>query len=439
VENENKINYEYRVGLFTVIALIILFWGWSWLKDFSFHPPQSFRVQFHDVAGLTKNAPVQVSGVRVGTVEKIEVLGEGHVICSLRIPAENIAIPQGSSITIQTLGLVGAKYIEITLPKVKGDETLPPPIEPGSLIIGQDPVRSELYINRIAANLSQFTEGLSGGKAQDSISRAVQASGAAVENIKEAASKFKTNMDRLSEATGDIKQGAGNARVFFSEGQTTLRKISDMADGWNTTSHKINRLVDQPNFSANIKETVNLAKETMVKAKEAMHELNLTLGDKEMRQDMISMLNKLTDSTENINQSMQVVKQLAGDQQLRSDLKEAMSNAKAAMGKANDLLSNPNFITDARVTMAQLRTAASQVREMAERINKLLSKKHPIVHMLFQAGLSKVTAQEKSSTKIKNEETHENSNESIIIDNKPDNTPMPLPPDLPPPVHGELK
>ncbi len=46
----------------------------------------------------------------------------------------------------------------------------------------------------------------------------------------------------------------------------------------------------------------------------------------------------MTTSTENINQSMQVSQtDLAGDQQLRTDLKEAMSNAKEAMTKANDL------------------------------------------------------------------------------------------------------
>ena len=121
-------NYEYRVGLFSVIALIIVFWGWSWLKDISLRPPQRFDVKFHDIAGLTKNAPVQVNGVRVGTVEKIELRGAGQVLCSLRIPAENTIIPQGSLITIQTLGLVGAKYIEITLPKQGPDEAMPPPI-----------------------------------------------------------------------------------------------------------------------------------------------------------------------------------------------------------------------------------------------------------------------------------------------------------------------
>jgi ABC-type transporter Mla subunit MlaD len=451
VEVENKTNYEYRVGLFTVIALIILFWGWSWLKDFSFNPPQRFQVQFHDIAGLTKNAPVQVNGVRVGVVEKIDLKGEGQVVCSLRIPKENTVIPQGSKITIQTLGLVGAKYIEITLPKLKPDESIPPPIEPGSLVIGQDPVRSELYINRIAANLSEFTDSLAGLKAREGVAKAAEDSGAAIENLKIAAAKFSNNMDRLTDVTTDLKHGACSADGFFVEGKSTLQKISNMADEWRDTSHKINHIVGQPNFSADIKETVKLAKETVMKAQEAIHELNQTLADKDMRQDMISMLNKLTNSTENINQSMQVVKQLAGDQQLRSDLKEAMSNAKSAMSKANDLLSNPNFITDARVTMAQLRSAASQVREMAERINNLLSKKHPLLHMMFSAGLSKSAKElglpEKGAIKSSShteytEKTdghilHESSNENTVIENKTDG----MQPDstAPIPVHGEIK
>lgn len=388
MEAQNKPNYEYRVGLFAVIALIMLFWGWSWLKDFSFHPPQRFQVQFQDIAGLTKNAPVQVNGVRVGTVDKIELKGKGQVICSLRIPAENTVIPQGSSITIQTLGLVGAKYVEISLPKEKPGEPIPPPIEPGSLVMGQDPVRVELYVNRIAANISQFSDSLSSLKARESISKAAEDSGAAMQNIKDAAAKFKNNMDRLSDATTEFKQGAGDASGFFVQGKSTLQKISGMAEEWQTTSHKINHLVDQPNFNSNIKETVKLAKETALKIQEAVHELNQTLDNKDMRADMLSMLNKLNNSTESINQSMQIVRQVAGDQQLRSDLKEAMSNAKDAMTKADNLLSNPNFINDARNTMAQLRSASTQVSEMAQRINKLLSKKHPILHMILGASLS---------------------------------------------------
>ncbi len=398
IERTSSANYEYRVGLFTVIALIILFWGWSWLKDFSLRPPQHFMVKFHDIAGLTKNAPVQLNGVRVGTVEKIELKGKGQVLCWLRIPAENTTIPQGSMITIQTLGLVGAKYIEITLPKQNPDEPVPPPIEPDSVVVGQDPVRVELYVNRIAANFSHFSDCFADIKAREGLTSAARDSGAAMSNIKEAAAKFNQNMDRLSDATVDLRQGAVSAKGFFTQGKSTLQNISSMANEWQNTGHKLNKLVDEPSFNSNVKETVRLAKETATKVQEAVHELNRTLSDKDMRGDMSGMLNKLTNATENINQSMQVVRQIADDKGLRSDLKEAMTNAKDAMSKANEVLSNPNFITDAQETMADLRTASAQVSKMAQRINLLIGKKHPLLHMMF--GTTVESSEKNSDTSV---------------------------------------
>ncbi len=453
VEAENKPNYEYRVGLFAVIALIILFWGWSWLKDFSFNPPQRFQVQFHDIAGLTKNAPVQVNGVRVGVVEKIDLRGEGQVVCSLKIPKENTVIPQGSKITIQTLGLVGAKYIEITLPKLKPDEPMPPPIEPDSLVMGQDPVRSELYINHIAANLSEFTESLSGLKARMGVAKAAEESGVAIDNLKIAAAKFSNNMDRLTDVTADLKHGACSADGFFVEGKSTLQRISSMAQEWQNAGHKVNHIVSGPDFNGNIKETVRLAKETAEKVQQAMHELNQTLSDKDMRSDITTMLNKLLSATENISRSVQAAKDIAGDQQLRSDLKEAMSNAKDAMTRADKLLSNPDLINDAHNTMAQLRSASTQVREMAERINNLLSKKHPLLHMILGASLNKSVKEETKSsshTQVKKSDGNtlqESTTESSTLKSgtetvQPDSVKSPSPDSeivLPIQVHGEIR
>ncbi len=388
MEATNKPNYEYRVGLFTVIALILLFWGWSWLKSFSFRPPQRFRVQFHDIAGLTKNAPVQVNGVRVGMVEKIDLSEDGQVLCSLAVPVENTIIPQGSTVTIQTLGLVGAKYVEISLPKIKADESPPPPIAQDAIIPGQDPERVELHMNRIARNFSRLSDCFGDAEASNSLTKAVRDAGPAMSNIKDAAFKFRNNMDRLTEATTDIRQGAISASGFFNQGKSTMQRFSDAAKEWQTTGHKINRLVDEPTFNSNVKQTIQMAKETASKIQEAIHELNGTLADKEMRGDIIAMLSKLTDSTENINKSMQVVRQLADDKGLRTDLREAMINAKDAMSKANEVLSNPNLVTDARETMAQLRTASAKVSKMATTIDKLLSKKHPLMRMFFSSAFS---------------------------------------------------
>ncbi len=396
MEPLDKPNYEIRVGLFTVVALIILSWGWAWLKSFSWHAPQTFTVKFHDVAGLNKNAPVNVNGVRVGTVEKIELKGKGQVYCGLKISSEDIIIPQGSAVTIQTQGLVGAKYVEITLPEVKPNEHSPPPIDSSEVIIGQEPVRTELYINKIVTNVSNFTDSIASSDALSGVTNAAEASGQAVENIRDAAHKFSTSMDKLSDATTTIRnsadkfgKGAGSADVFFNQGTQTLRKVSGLTDDLHTTTRKVNKVLDNPNFSADFKDTAKLAKETAEKVQNAMHELNTTLTDQSLRSDLVGMLNKLANSTENIYQSMKIVQSVSGDQNLRSDMKDLLANAKEAMAKANVLLGKDSFVNDVRSTMAKLRTTSDNVDSAAKDISSVLERKHLLMHMMFGGGIKR--------------------------------------------------
>lgn len=396
MEAINKPNFEIRVGLFTVIALIILSWGWAWLKSFSFHPPQRFTVKFHDVAGLNKNAPVNVNGVRVGTVEKIELKGKGQVYCGLKISTEDITIPQGSAVTIQTQGLVGAKYIEITLPEVKPNEPSPPPIDSSEVIIGQEPVRTELYVNKIVTNISNFTDSIASSDALSGVTTAAEKSGEAVETIRDAASKFSHSMDKLTDATSTIRnsaeqlgKGAGSANVFFNQGTQTLKKVSGLTEDLHTTTRKVNKVLDNPNFSADFKDTAKLAKETAEKVQNAIHELNTTLTDQSLRTDLVGMLNKLANSTENIYQSMKIVQNVSDDQSLRSDMKDLLVNAKEAMAKANILLGKDSLVNDVKSTMAKLRTTSDNVDVASKDISAVLERKHLLLHMVFGSGVKR--------------------------------------------------
>lgn len=402
MEVVSKPNYELRVGIFTLIAVIILLWSWSWLKSFTLHA-QRFTVRFHDVAGLNTNAPVNVNGVRVGTVEKIDLRGKGQVLCRLKITDEDAVIPEGSKVTIQTLGLVGAKYVEITLPEVKPDEPPPPAIPPDSEIVGEDPVRVELYMNKIASNLSRVSEALGSDPARDSLAKAAETSGATVTSFKEAADKFNKNMDKLAEATASFNntanrfsQGANSATGFFNEGTETMQKVSGLAQDLQKTSHKMDKILDNPALSGDLKETARLARDTADKIQTAVHEINTTLTDKPFRDDFNVMLNKLSVSTENIYESLKIVRTVSNDQGLRADVKEAIVNAKEAIVKANDLLGQKSFLHDAKLTMSKLRTAADDVDLASRNINQLLGRKRLLLHLMFGGG-QKIEKKDKST------------------------------------------
>ena len=394
----NKPNYEVRVGIFTIVAVMLLVYGWSWLKSFSpLHPPQHITVQFKDIAGLATNAPVNISGVRVGTVEQIDLKGKGQVLAHLKIKTEEVTVPQGSTFTIQTLGLVGAKYIEITLPEEKEGEEPAPPIDSNTVVVGQNPIRVELVINKIATNVNNMIGKVSDDNTQSSLATAIQKSGETIENINSAAVKLNKNMDKISTATDSIVKTSdkfgkvadqansltANANSFFKEGTGTLTNVSELTDEFKTTSKRVNKLLDSPQVVGDLKQTAQDARKTVAAVREVMSELETTLKDKNMRKDLIALLDRITKSTENVSKSMESLNKITGDKELRNDIKVVVNKAHDAVNKVDRVISNRDFKGNLTSTVEEVRSAAKHMDIAAKQLNQILDKRAPLLHMMI--------------------------------------------------------
>jgi phospholipid/cholesterol/gamma-HCH transport system substrate-binding protein len=367
------------VGFTTTIAVILLLYGWTWLKNWTTKPPQRFIVTFHDVAGLNTNAPVNINGVRVGVVEKIK-LKDGIVDVGLKINSEEATVYKGSVYTIQTLGLVGAKYIEVKLPE--GTDASKEAVAESEIQTGVDPVRTELILNKIATNIGQI----------DFDSKA--------ERIAKAADTLSETSKKFGDAAADTKAAAKNAKGFFGRGEeslesfdnlandlrinskTSFRRIDALADDWRTTSRKVNRLLDNPALSSDLKETAQKAKETSVNIQAAIHELTGVVGDKGTRDDVITMLNKLNVSTDNIKNAVERVGKLSDDQGVRNDVKQILSDAKESMANLNKVLANKDLKDNLMGTSEKVRTAATHINFAALQISQMLDKRAPLLHMI---------------------------------------------------------
>jgi phospholipid/cholesterol/gamma-HCH transport system substrate-binding protein len=113
-----KTKLELKVGIFVFIGLVILvifilsiggFKTWS----SGYH----IKLNFNFVNGIKVGAPVRFAGVDVGEVKRIKLEflpEENRSNVNLDIWVRNIiAIPSDSSVWVNTLGLLGEKYIEI--------------------------------------------------------------------------------------------------------------------------------------------------------------------------------------------------------------------------------------------------------------------------------------------------------------------------------------
>jgi len=135
-----KTRLELTVGVFVLIGLAIMLIFIFLIGDFKTLTagyPVNFVFGF--INGVRVGAPVRFAGVDVGEVKKINV-AYSHEQQKTQVTIsgwvkKGIKIPLDSSVWVNTLGLLGEKYIE-----VMPGEDYTKFIGPGGCIVGIDPI-----------------------------------------------------------------------------------------------------------------------------------------------------------------------------------------------------------------------------------------------------------------------------------------------------------
>jgi phospholipid/cholesterol/gamma-HCH transport system substrate-binding protein len=125
-----NISNESKVGIFTIVALIILILGFNFMKGISFfNTPKSYYVYYNRLDGLAESNPVLLYGYKVGKVETITITNQKgkNLLVKFTVKKE-VIIPVDTRARIISTDLIGAKAIELKLGvdkrNAKSDDTL---------------------------------------------------------------------------------------------------------------------------------------------------------------------------------------------------------------------------------------------------------------------------------------------------------------------------
>lgn len=146
--------FELKVGMFILIGIAILFLIVFSIGDVSVSKTgYRIKVLFGFANGIGGTAPVRLAGVGIGQAQGIRVIyDEKSNMTKAELTVwinDNIKIEQDAKFTINTLGLLGEKYLEI-YPGTPGIGF----IKPGDTVMGADPVPME----KITENLSRLSD-----------------------------------------------------------------------------------------------------------------------------------------------------------------------------------------------------------------------------------------------------------------------------------------
>jgi len=131
--------FELKVGVFIMIGVAILFIIVFSIGDINLvRKGYHIKVDFNFVDGIGSSAPVRVSGVGVGQIDGLKLYyDEKEKKTKAQLNAwvkESVKIEEDAIATINTLGFMGEKYMEIS-PGTSGKF-----LKNGDLLVGKDPI-----------------------------------------------------------------------------------------------------------------------------------------------------------------------------------------------------------------------------------------------------------------------------------------------------------
>jgi phospholipid/cholesterol/gamma-HCH transport system substrate-binding protein len=139
---------EMKVGFFMGVGIFLMFLIVFSVGDFYFLR-EGYEVEavFDFVNGIKKSAPIRLAGVNVGEVNDIKIfydeeLARTRVSLNLKI-GQNVFVEKDAVVRINTLGLLGEQYAEITPGQSKEF------LSDGDVIEGRNPVNVGLQMEMV--------------------------------------------------------------------------------------------------------------------------------------------------------------------------------------------------------------------------------------------------------------------------------------------------
>ena len=268
---QNKKNTEFKVGLFTIMAIFIFIASYMWFTEALQSKNMTIvKVKFHNAGNIEVGSSVTVSGVKKGRVKKIEVAQDGVVI-DMQVKID-FSLKQGTQFSVIESNLMGDVQVEI-IPSTIGEELDLSLIQNGEKRYGLMKLVSELssvvvdfqmIIDKIAGD-GNFVMQLDSvidttqmviGKINKSLDKNTEEFEKLIQNANQLTAKLNklvtTNEESISnslERSSEVIASVNSTLDDIKDTSTSIRKITDKMQNEKNT---INRLMNDEALYENL-------------------------------------------------------------------------------------------------------------------------------------------------------------------------------------------
>ncbi|MHC1744381.1 MAG: MlaD family protein [Syntrophobacteraceae bacterium] len=245
---------EIKVGLLMLIAAVLLGVGIIIASDVKslFDHRRTVTLLFPYADGITKGSPVWYAGLEVGEVSDIRIAEDAPDRIAVTVKLDPKArVRKDSRVDIRSLGMMGAKYVEISPGSAESSD-----LKPGEILEGQSTASLSQILEtgqQVATRLVSLVQEVQGlvheVRSESSIKDAIQNSNALLVEFREVGRDLKPVIekasafaDSLKSAGSSLKQtsdeGGKELTAFLKELRQTNRDLQKKIDGIETQLNK---------------------------------------------------------------------------------------------------------------------------------------------------------------------------------------------------------
>lgn len=324
----------FRVGVVVLLGIASFFALLSFVGRRQYDESQTYRVVaiFRDASGLGAKSRVQIAGIEVGIVEKIELTEDARALATLRI-VRRVVLREDAYISKRAASLLG-DYVLDVYPGSPGSA----PLAEGGLInrVIAQPGVDDVFatLGEVTRDIQQVTRSLSELLASE---QGVGSIKEIIQSLNDLTQGLNRSIDRsanqLETILGNVERLSEDARgMFESQGDTIEKIVSNVR----VFTDQANRVLDTVNSivgsgEGELRDSVASVRDTLEKLQSSLKNIDVAVASAREAVDGTNAI------IQGVSRGEGTLGQLVADDGIARQLDQALRDTNALIGTVADL------------------------------------------------------------------------------------------------------
>lgn len=234
--NQDERGIEAKVGAFVfvgfaVLGLLVVQFGRVGEGFKTYYP---LTIRFSDASGLLKGSDVLLAGAKIGRVS-----GGPHLVSSgqgVAVPLriyDYVKIPAGSKFTVGSSGLLGDRFVSVTMPAGKPTAFVPQNATiNGTRETGMDDITREggqlisdlrTTVNNVNSTVTRLNKEALGPANMQNLKTSIEHLSEATGTLAESSKKIDSVVEKAGATMGSTKEAADDLQVAIGDARKTIQ------------------------------------------------------------------------------------------------------------------------------------------------------------------------------------------------------------------------